>query len=603
MGRRIGWATRSVLLLLAILIPAAWLATSGQSLLLRLLTTIAIVLGYVVLAMDVARRKSVEATLQRSEDRYRSFIAHSTEGIWRFESEDPTLINLPEDQQIERWYRHHFLAECNHAMARMYGYQRAEEFVGARLNQLLVTANPANWEFHRQFIRNGYRMTDAESCEFDRDGKLKYFLNNFVGTVEDGKLVRIWGTQRDITAQKLFEIERARLLELEQLARAEAERANRAKDEFIAVLSHELRTPLTPVLLGVSMLESRPDLPADVRDDLHNMRTDIELEARLIDDLLDLTRIRLGKLQLHPEQVDAHELIRRTVEMCGRNGGARVTLDLGAQHHHLRADSVRLQQVLWNLVNNALKFTPLDGHVTVRTSNHAPAANADQSGPTLAIGVIDTGIGFDPAAGTRLFDAFDQGDLAASRRFGGLGLGLAISRALTQASGGSIHAQSDGHNQGATFTLQLPTITLCPDQPPRSVCTEQTARPLRLLLVEDHDSTRRLLTKLLQSFGHEIAPASCVAQAMALADTRDFDLIISDIGLPDGSGHDLMRKLRDRFHGIALTGYGMEEDIQRSSDAGFLDHLTKPVDARKLEQAIDRAIRLSHSSPLSTTAP
>ena len=581
-----------------------------------------VVQGYIVLALDVTERRRAEADQKRSEQRYRSFVAQSNEGIWRFESEEPTPIDLPEDQQVEGFYEHFYLAECNDAMARMYGFEHADQVIGKAMADLLVRELPGNVELLRAFIRSGYKLMDAESCEPDRHGNPRCFLNNMVGIVEDGRLVRVWGTQRDVTEARQFEAERQALLESERAARAEAERANSAKDEFLAVLSHELRTPLTPVLLTLSMLEARPDLDESVREDLESIRRDVQLEARLIDDLLDLTRITHGKLQLNPETVDVHDLLRRTVAMCRRENGCRIVLQLDADHPFARADAARLQQVFWNLLNNAQKFTPPTGSITVRTRNaegtRDRATSVQCAGElqelgsmglasplgcpmNLIIEVIDTGIGFDAEAGQRLFRAFEQGSKATARRFGGLGLGLAISKALTEASGGQLSAQSEGAGLGATFRVELPTCPASSEADDEAPQEKPAHRRLRILLVEDHESTRAILGRLLETFGHRLTLASSVSEALKSAEAADFDLVISDIGLPDGSGHDLMRALRGRLPGIALSGYGMEEDLRRSAEAGFAEHITKPVDAWKLELAIDRVAQ--EPGPAASAAP
>jgi PAS domain S-box-containing protein len=377
-------------------------------------------------------------------------------------------------------------------------------------------------------------------------------------------------------------LERARLFEAEQAARAEAERASRAKDEFLAVLSHELRTPLTPVLLTVSLMESHPELPADLREDVATIRRNVELESRLISDLLDLTRVAQGKLQLEEQQVDLHLVVRSAVEICRREQSARLAVELGAARHTVVGDATRLQQVLWNLVNNAQKFTPPDGVITVRSSDAGPGR--------VRVEVSDTGAGIDPSVLPRLFNAFEQGEARVSRQQAGLGLGLTISKKLAEAHGGTITAFSEGRGRGATFTVELPVVdALAPQaKPPRPARLPAAERSMKVLLVEDHEPTLKVLSKLLGMMGHRVTGAASVAEAAAAADRDGFDLIISDLGLPDGSGLDVMRQLKDRYSGraIALTGYGMESDVEATRNAGFALHLTKPVDMASLEAAI-----------------
>src|SRR6185295_8174182 len=236
---------------------------------------------------------------------------------------------------------------------------------------------------------------------------------------------------------------------LEQ-AQRELEEASRAKDQFLAVLSHELRTPLTPVLAVVTALEEDPTIPADARVSLRIVRRNVELEARLIDDLLDLTRVNRGKLQMVSEVVAVHELIRTAVEMAAREEahakGIKLALALDAQHDEVWGDPVRLQQVIWNLLRNAVKFTPPGGCIKVRSEN------VEQ---LLRVEFIDNGMGIDPQSLPKIFNAFEQAEEAIKKRFGGLGLGLAISKGLVEAQGGRLTASSDGLGKGSNFTLEM----------------------------------------------------------------------------------------------------------------------------------------------------
>jgi signal transduction histidine kinase len=375
------------------------------------------------------------------------------------------------------------------------------------------------------------------------------------------------------------------------------EAANRAKDHFLAVLSHELRTPLTPVLTTVQILERRPGLPEELRDPLAMIRRNVELEARLIDDLLDLTRIARGKLDLHFAPVDVHECLEQVLDICGRDLLAkkiRVTTELAARRHLVLADPARLQQVLWNLMKNAVKFNAEGGQVHVRT----------EDGPdgTVRIRIADTGVGIEPEVLPQIFDAFEQGGKDVTRLFGGLGLGLAISKALVDLHGGTITASSAGRDQGAIFTLSLDAAPQGV-RPVRAPAAGADARPgsgLRILLVEDHADTREAIAELLRLYGHDIETAESVATALAAiggvggGSSCPFDLVISDLGLPDGSGLDLMRDIHARcgpeVKAICLSGYGMEEDMRQSREAGFLAHLTKPVSLQELEAVLSRVM-------------
>jgi signal transduction histidine kinase/CheY-like chemotaxis protein len=387
---------------------------------------------------------------------------------------------------------------------------------------------------------------------------------------------------RELAYRAALAIDNARLY-------TQAENANRAKDQFLAVLSHELRTPITPVLMSALRLGQDPELPERLRGEIERIRRNAELQAKLIDDLLDLTRVTQGRVQLHFEAVDVHALVHQAVEVfCSSNiqrKRLRCTVEDAAAEHHVWADPVRLQQVVWNLIQNAVKFTPDEGAVEVRTRN--PAAGR------ITIEVMDTGIGIEPEALPRLFDAWEQGGRSVGRRFGGLGLGLALAKTLVTLHGGTLTAFSEGAGKGAVFTLELATTARPEDvlESSGSGRIGSPLRPLRILLVEDHEDTLAVMAELLELSRHEVTPVSTIESALRLAAVRPFDLLISDLGLPDGSGLDLMRQVRQKYGwpGIAVSGYGTSEDVELSRQAGFLEHLTKPVHPARLKEAIARA--------------
>ena len=399
----------------------------------------------------------------------------------------------------------------------------------------------------------------------------------------------------DLARRAALAVDNARLYREARQARAEAEAANRAKDRFLAILGHELRTPLTPVLAEVSALLDDPSTPEAFRPVLEMTRRNVQLEARLIDDLLDVSRIARGKLRLRQELVDLHALAEQALAICQPEvaaAGLTATLALDAARHHVAGDPAKLQQVLWNLIRNATKFTPAGGSIAVRTVDAGP--------DTVAVAVTDSGVGIAPDAMARIFAPFDQGDPSVTRRFGGLGLGLAIGRSLAEAHGGQLTAASPGPDRGATFTLELPTRPApapadAPAAPPAGPPADGTApRGLRLLLVEDDGDTRRILARLLRGRGHDVATAGTIAEAVDVARQHPpADLLIADLGLPDGTGYDLLVRLGDHRPpaAIALSGSGMDDDLRRSRDAGYLDHLIKPVDFPTLEASIGQAAR------------
>ena len=379
-------------------------------------------------------------------------------------------------------------------------------------------------------------------------------------------------------------------------AKEQAESANRAKDTFLAVLSHELRTPLTPVVLTVAALEIDPSMHFKFRDDLAMVRRNIDLEVKLIDDLLDLSRITSGKLRLELQGVRVHDLLTHVLRSSGgETYGKRLQIreELRASNDYVTADPARLQQVFWNLIRNAVKFTPEGGEVVVRTWN------ADANG-RLYVEVRDTGVGIDPGVLPRIFNAFEQGEAGVTRQFGGLGLGLAIAKAVTEMHRGTITAASEGRDRGAAFTLALPTEPVgssggSGDRAPQS-STEQHHAPVRVLLVEDHADTARVLAKLLTDSGYEVTTANSAASALQASASKPFDVVVSDLGLPDATGYELMEQIRNRhgLRGIALSGYGMEEDVRKSRESGFIEHLVKPVNLAQIQAVLKRVISTDH---------
>ncbi|HEX4641349.1 MAG TPA: response regulator [Chthoniobacterales bacterium] len=399
---------------------------------------------------------------------------------------------------------------------------------------------------------------------------------------------RICGPEELSLAEELahraaLALDNARLYKSAQRARAESERANRAKDSFLAMLSHELRTPLTPVLTSVHALETTDNLPEELRASLQMIRRNVELEARLIDDLLDLTRISKGKVQLNLEEVDAHLMLRSALEICQADiekKGLALRTEFTAEKASLEADPARLQQIFWNLIKNAVKFTPAGGWLEVRTEN---------GDGELRVAISDSGMGIDEETLPKIFNAFEQGERT---QFGGLGLGLAISKALVETHHGKLIAESDGPDKGATFTAVFPLSETTGDAKRNaSPAVPAAHKAMRVLLVEDHEDTNRSLTQLLRRRGYYVQPAHSVQAALEAAAQEQFDVLISDIGLPDGSGIDLMEKLRtDRpIFGIALTGFGMEDDLRKSQEVGFVHHLVKPVDLNRLDALIQQA--------------
>jgi len=414
----------------------------------------------------------------------------------------------------------------------------------------------------------------------------------FVGGTENQSLltVQAWTAVLAITALALSAgmAERRRIEDELQQQKSIVEAANRTKDHFLAMLSHELRTPLTPVISALESLETEPTQPEDTKASLAMIRRNVELETQLIDDLLDFTRIAKDKMQLHFVPLDVHLAVSNVVEICraeAKSRGLHVHLNLRARNYHVSADAAKFQQIIWNLLKNAIKFTPEAGQIVISTEN--------PSETVLAVSVRDTGIGLEPEIMQRIFDPFEQGNRSFERRFGGLGLGLAISKSLAQGHGGTLTAQSAGPNRGSTFTLSVQS--LAPGKAGGAVAKAATDAPrqaLKILLVDDHQDTCAALEKLLARRGHLVAVTHNMRSAMEAAVRNKFNLLISDIALPDGSGTDLIMQLRaiSNIPGIAISGFGNNGDIERSLKAGFSEHLIKPIKLEDLEAAIERTL-------------
>ena len=408
-----------------------------------------------------------------------------------------------------------------------------------------------------------------------------------------------------------------------RLALEAAEAANKEKDQFLAIVSHELRTPLTPALAAAAMLEGDKTISPQMRKDLSVIRRNIEVEARLIDDLLDITRIVRGMLELRRQVVDVRSLLEHAMQNYCLDAAAkkqiRVSMKMTAAQSHVLVDSSRMTQVFWNLLQNACKFTSTGGSIDVcvyneyrqRRSPNVISPNGDKDPLCqLVVDVSDTGMGISPETLPKIFNAFEQGERSRGQGFGGLGLGLAISRAIIELHGGSISAASEGKGKGATFTVRLhcvkPMLMAETDRPAAAVSDAVARRSMRVLVVEDHPDTAEQFARLLRRAGHEVVCAASIKEAQTCALVTPgqnracaFDILISDLDLPDGSGRELMRNLAQRYpiRGIAISGHGMKEDVDGSMQAGFSYHITKPVNWAELKAVIDKiSDEISHEA-------
>lgn len=558
------------------------------------------------LAHEIAQRQSAEESLRKLNTDLEKRVQERTtelsvanaalsasEGQLRLVTDHASVFLAHID-------REHRLRFVNKAFANRFGLT-PDEVVGSDLAKIMGREGYETCRVYLQHALQGERVEFEAEIPDDRIGPHWMQISFEPERNPAGEVSGIVAVITDVTARKRAEKEMVR-------ARDEAMAASRAKDDFLAALSHELRTPLSPVLLIASAAAADESLTPEVRGDFSTIAKNAMLEARLIDDLLDLTRITRGKMVLELRPVDVHAVLQdalATVRPEVQDKNLSLITDLSAVNHVAEADSARLQQVFWNVLKNAVKFTPLGGRIRVETRSVTDSNE-------MTVTVTDSGIGMTAEELSRVFQAFSQGDHAGAtpgtHRFGGLGLGLAISQMLMQLHSGSVTALSPGRGKGSTFVLRIPLSPVPPSAVPEAVVAPVEAPILPnkdpknrspILLVEDHEPTRSVLTNLLQQRNYVVVSTDSVAGALQLASTGVFEFVVSDLGLPDGSGYDLMKELsqRHRLKGIALSGYGMEQDVARSKEAGFVGHLTKPVTFRTLEKVLDRIYTTNTLSP------
>jgi PAS domain S-box-containing protein len=524
----------------------------------------------------VVRRALAEATEKRSrQDAERKLRERETYFGQLIDAlRDYSVIAMSNTGVIESW---------NQASEWMFGYS-ADEVLGKTYDMFFTpdetprgTPQAMSQALSQELALIGaMRSTSEERWLRRKNGTT--FYGSVVTTAIFGDAGEVRGFSRivrDMTDTRVA----ADLLET---AKEQAENANRAKDHFLAVLSHELRTPLGPIYAAAQALDMQTDLPPKARRSVGLIKRNVEIEARLIDDLLDISKIVNDKLTLHFEPTDLVTLLGGMADLFRDEAAAQGIELLYAPLPTpviVQADPARLQQVLWNLLKNAIKFTQKAG--TIRITLLPPRRGK------VTVEVSDTGIGIQQQALKRIFNAFDQGDNEPGEMRGGLGLGLAIASSLAQRHGGTLNVHSDGVGRGATFALTLDYAGDAREgetgaRPP--VAAGSRRAPVRILLVEDNADTAEAMQFLLSELGYVVKVAVSVVDARNTLASNTFDALVSDMGLPDGDGIDVLRMF-DRTGGklaIALTGYGMEADVQRCLKAGFDQHLTKPLDIDRL---------------------
>jgi PAS domain S-box-containing protein len=480
----------------------------------------------------------------------------------------------------------------------------AEDAIFGRPRENLI--GKVFWEEYPQAINSYFHMKyrqvmeERKAAHFEGASKIvdKWFEVHTY-PCEDGICVYL----RDITERKRAEQERERLLDRESAARKEAEVASRTKDEFLSTLSHELRTPRNAIIGWAHLLLSRDLGPTETPQAVEAIRRNAQMQARLIEDMLDVSRIITGKLGLDVQRVDPAAVIAAAVETVKPAADAKeiqLELNLDSEPGYVLGDPVRLQQIVWNLLSNAVKFTPKNGRTQIEL----------QRLPTqVTIVVRDTGPGIDPEFLPYVFDRFRQADSTSTRRYGGLGLGLAIVRHLTELHGGTVEATNSSNGTGAVFTVTLPVpeLSSVPDigseRAQASITSKSSAdhshtlAGIKIMIVDDEPDVRQLLTTVLEGCGATVAAFSSAVEATAVLKECRPGVLVSDIGMPGESGYDLIRKIRaletregGRIPAIALTAYARAEDRLKALSAGFDLHVAKPVDPLELSGVISTLV-------------
>jgi len=539
------------------------------------------IVGGIAIIRDITERKRAEEEALEAHQRLTFHVENSPLAVIEWDS----------DFRVSRW---------SAAAERIFGW-KPEEVIGKHVSEwhfvfdedadaVAQATNRQRVGAELQGVQRNRNYTKAGSvlhCEW----------YNSVLHDDEGLLVSVLSLVLDVTARKVAEEERAALLMRERDLRKHAEEADRLKDEFLATLSHELRTPLTSILGWASLIRNGEVEGANVDRALETIERNARSQARLIDDLLDVSRIITGKLRLDLRPIDLAKIMDSAIDGLRPTAGAKqiqLPLDSDNKGCLVTGDPNRLRQVIWNLLLNAIKFTPRGGSISVRLK---------RVGPHAQLTVSDTGQGISAEFLPYAFDRFRQAEGSMSRRQGGLGLGLAVVRHLVELHGGNVRAESDGEGQGSTFTVDLPLAVERRD-PARAEDRkreierrkgERLARldGLRVLLVEDDDDSRWLLGTMLKRQGAEVSSTSSAFEALNAFDEAVPDVLISDLGMPEENGLELMRKVRlfptgrgGLVPAIALTGYATPRDRERALAAGYQLHLAKPVESSDLIAAI-----------------
>ncbi|MEH2084136.1 MAG: ATP-binding protein [Nostoc sp.] len=540
--------------------------------------------GVSIFVTDISDRKQAEKALRESEEKFRNMADNAPFMVWVTDTN----------------------GYCTYLSQSWYDFTGQSEEISLGFGWLNAV-HPEDYNDARNVFLEANRSYSAFRLEYRlrrKDGKYRSCIdaaNPWFGV--DGQFKGYIGSVIDITERKVAEAERDRLLELEQAARTEAERANRIKDEFLAVLSHELRSPLNPILGWARLLQTREFEPTALKKAIATIERNAKLQAQLIEDLLDVSRILQGKLDLKMFPVNLVFVIEgglETVRLAAEAKNIQIQTMLDTSFGEVLGDSGRLQQVIWNLLSNAVKFTPEGGKIYIQLQRVDTQAQ---------ITVSDTGKGISPDFLPYVFEYFRQADSTITRKFGGLGLGLAIVRHLVELHGGTIWAESLGEGQGATFKVKLPLIKkdLTPKQHIDIAALNPSAGTeilagIQILVVDDDNDTRDFHTFVLEQAGAKVTAVTSAKEALQILAESELDMLLSDIGMPEIDGYMLMRQVRalqsnqaKQIPAIALTAYAGEINQQQALESGFQKHLSKPVEPDELVKAIATQIGRSRN--------
>jgi PAS domain S-box-containing protein len=532
-------------------------------------------LGAVVIMHDITARKQAQEALKRESSLMQALMDNIPDAIYFKDTASRfTRVN-------------------QHAPYR--GGNAPEDVIGKTDFDFFIEAHArAAYEDEQRIIRTGQPIIDKEEKETYPDGASTWLSTTKVPIFDEtGQVTGIVGISRDITERKRAEEERIQLIRA-QAARAEAEAANRFKDEFLAVASHELRTPLTPILGWANMLRTSPYDEVMFAQALESIERNAKAQQRLVDDLLDISRIITGNLRLDAVTFELAPVVEAAVTAMRPAADAkhiRLQTVFATGGDQITGDPDRIRQVVLNLLANALKFTPQGGSIEVRL---------ERTQSQVELKLSDTGVGISAEFLPHVFARFRQADSSVTRTHGGLGLGLSIVRHLVELHGGTVHAASPGEGQGATFTVKLP-LTIRPQAAGAATQESLLAKNcapaagshllsgLRVLLVDDEADTLEMLTMVLKRCGAEVIAATSTSRAMTALESRRPDVLISDIGMPDEDGYELIRQVRalpaergGNTPALALTAYARAEDRARALMAGYQLHVPKPVEPTEL---------------------